>query len=231
MTIIRISHNKENPFITVSKKILDLETLSWEAKGLWTYLMGRPDNWNLHVEHLTKYFPAGRDKTLRILKELIDHQLCFWYQERLHTGILNAGVYVVFESQNSEEFIELERKHILLDKNEKHPKKSENKGSSPCPEKPCPVKPDTGMPTTALYSNKHSSKEELNERNKTPISPKRGLRSLRDEKRKTWALSNESKGQCGYSLATEEGYEIVSGSHRQFYPYGKRCDFWSSKGL
>lgn len=231
MAIIRISHNRENPFITVSKKILDLETLSWEAKGLWTYLMGRPNNWNLIVEHLSKNFPAGRDKNLRILRELIDHELCYWYQERLESGILDEGIYIVFESQRSEEFIEIEKKYPITKKNKKSINNTLNKGSEPCPEKPYTVKPDTAESTAALYTNKHSSKEELKEDNKTPISPKRGLRYFLFEKRKAWAYSNQSVGQCGYSEAFEDRYVIVSGNVEQVYFYKGRDPFWENMNL
>lgn len=232
MAIIRISHNKQNPFIMVSRKILDLETLSWEAKGLWTYLMGRPDDWNLNINHLTKSFPAGRDKTLRILKELIDHELCFWYQSRLESGVLDGGTYVVFESQKSDEFLRLSKDHSKGKKVKKHSASPINQASQPCPEKPYTAKPTTAEPIAALYNNKQPSLEGFNENNDTPLGPpKGGAKSLRYEKRKEWAMKNQYTSPCGYAQAFEDRYVIISGNTEEVYPYSGRSPFWDRLNL
>lgn len=224
MTIVRIRHNKENPFAVMSKKILDHYVLSWEAKGLWAHLMGCPDNWNLQVSHLSKHFSGGRDKVLRILRELMDHGLCFRYQERLPSGVLGEVQYIIFEFQNHHGIKELKEKH--------------QRGEEPLPEN-ClkksllqTEKPLAANPTPTPYNNKHSSKEELNELNKTPKSPRRGLPFLLIEKRKQWATSHEWKAQGGYSYAETDRYVIISGSCVEYHLYSSRTDpFWHSVGV
>jgi len=106
MGIIRISHDKNNPYVLLNKKTLEISTLSWEAKGLWSYLLSKPDDWNVSVLHLTKNFGAGKAKLYRILKELIDHNLCRRHQPRYvnEKGKKSTGSmeYTVFESPFSE---------------------------------------------------------------------------------------------------------------------------------
>jgi hypothetical protein len=47
--------------------------LSWEAKGMLAYLISKPDNWVIMVNHLVKESPkAKKEKVLVILRELED---------------------------------------------------------------------------------------------------------------------------------------------------------------
>ena len=98
---IRKEHNKDNPYVILNKKTLEIPTLSWEAKGLWSFLLSKPDHWRVSVVHLTKYFPGGKTRIYRILKELIDHDLCIRIQP--DAGGYGKGFgkteYVVLESQ------------------------------------------------------------------------------------------------------------------------------------
>lgn len=79
--------------------------------------------------------------------------------------------------------------------------------------------------------NTAPQKKENTKENNTPISPKRGLRSLRFEKRKEWAYANQSVGQCGYSEAFEDRYVIISGNVEQIYFYKGRDPFWEKLNL
>lgn len=102
MSIIRTCHNRENPYIIVNKIPIEDPNLSWAAKGLWTYLMGRPDNWNVSVKHLQGVFGtpgkrgSNRDAILSLLNELIEHKYC----ERTHikeSGQFKGCEYTVYE--------------------------------------------------------------------------------------------------------------------------------------
>lgn len=81
--IIRTEHNRENPYVQIHKKMLEDPELSWAAKGLLTYLLSRPDNWKISVEHLAKIYcgdaRGNGEKAIRsIVKELI--KLGYIYQ-------------------------------------------------------------------------------------------------------------------------------------------------------
>lgn len=98
MAIIRSRHNKDNPYVTLNKKTLELEDLSWEAKGLWSYLMSRPDNWHTNTSHLTKNFAGGRDRVRRILRELEEAGLLHKIQTKGERGHFEKVDYDVFET-------------------------------------------------------------------------------------------------------------------------------------
>lgn len=102
MSIIRTCHNRENPYITVNKIPIEDPNLSWAAKGLWTYLMGRPDNWNVSVKHLQGVFGkpgkkgSNRDAILGLLNELIENGYCSRVQVKEKGKIIGCE-YTVYE--------------------------------------------------------------------------------------------------------------------------------------
>ena len=60
----------EIPFTAVPNRILEDEELSWRAKGLWSWLSGRPDGWTTNVELMTRQGKEGRDAVRKALSEL-----------------------------------------------------------------------------------------------------------------------------------------------------------------
>lgn len=76
MSIIRVERNSRERFVTLEKQVLEIKTLKWESKGLWAYLLSRPDNWNANVVHLSNEFCAGKAKIYAMLDDLIEHGLC-----------------------------------------------------------------------------------------------------------------------------------------------------------
>lgn len=73
MGIIRVSKDKENPYVILNKTCLDDVKLSWQAKGLHSYLISKPDHWKIYVNDLYKRSKNGRDATANILRELIEN--------------------------------------------------------------------------------------------------------------------------------------------------------------
>jgi len=70
--VIRRSPSVTRQSFTIMPNVtLNDARLSWEAKGMLAYLISKPDNWVIMVNHLVKESPkAGRQKVLRILDEL-----------------------------------------------------------------------------------------------------------------------------------------------------------------
>lgn len=123
MSIVRISHNRENPYVMLNKKALEDPKLSWAAKGLWAYLMSRPDDWNVSVSHLSKIYSGkgGGEKAIwSLLKELIENGYCTRTQNKLADGSFGKVIYVIMEFKIS-----------LPHSSERHPPKDPptNKGS------------------------------------------------------------------------------------------------------
>ena len=71
-TIYRVVKNKDNPYVMVDRRPIDNVKLSFKAKGILTYLLSRPDGWEVSVTDLVNH---GTDKEASIrsgLKELKD---------------------------------------------------------------------------------------------------------------------------------------------------------------
>lgn len=68
MSIVHV--NKQKNFSIISNIPLNDSTLSLKAKGLWAYLMSKPDSWKVSVSHLVKTCKDGRDSIYSCLKEL-----------------------------------------------------------------------------------------------------------------------------------------------------------------
>lgn len=67
--IRRARHDKENPFAQISREMLQDKTLSYEARGLVSYLLSKSGDWEIRLNDL-QIEGTGRDKVYRILHEL-----------------------------------------------------------------------------------------------------------------------------------------------------------------
>lgn len=70
MQNIIIMAKREDPFARVSKSMLDDERLSWRAKGLLSYLLGKPAGWKVQRADLEKKSKDGGRSVRSGLKEL-----------------------------------------------------------------------------------------------------------------------------------------------------------------
>jgi hypothetical protein len=98
MTNIRVLHNKNNPYVQINRKSLQNSKLSWEARGLWAYLLSLPNDWNINVKHLVTQSPAGIKKIYTLLTELKDNGLCYLLQRRQKDGKWQPAEYLIAES-------------------------------------------------------------------------------------------------------------------------------------
>jgi len=95
MSIIKTSF-KEHPFAQIDKRMLENPALSWRAKGLLSYLLSKPDNWQIRTADLIAKSVEGRDAVYSILKELIKARYIITEQALVQGKF--AGVnYTVYE--------------------------------------------------------------------------------------------------------------------------------------
>lgn len=66
--IIRVV--KKTNFVRISNAAVRDQNLSWEARGVLSYLLSKPDDWCVALPDLIKQGNAGRDKIRKIIKEL-----------------------------------------------------------------------------------------------------------------------------------------------------------------
>lgn len=69
MTIVRREHKAQ--FTIVPNAVFADARLSVEAKGVLGYLLSRPHNWHVRLDHIGRTLLVGRKKLQRIFRELI----------------------------------------------------------------------------------------------------------------------------------------------------------------
>lgn len=57
-------------YTVIDNAVIEDTKLSWKAKGLFTYLWSRPDNWNFYASEVAKHSKGSRDQVLTGLAEL-----------------------------------------------------------------------------------------------------------------------------------------------------------------
>lgn len=101
MSIIR-GARPESGWYTLDKRISEDGRLSWAARGLLIFLLGKPDHWRVSVGHLRKQTEAarirtGRDGVYALLQELQTAGYIEARQERRDDGTLGEMEYIVRE--------------------------------------------------------------------------------------------------------------------------------------
>lgn len=121
-------------FTTVRNEYLQDVNLSWKAKGLITYIMSLPPDWQLNLSDLKNRSKDGRDATAAGLRELITNGYCQRCKVRGDGGTFVGCDY---EVSDIKEF-ELQTENPFMDAPQ-----TEN----PVAVNPETEKPDTGKPT------------------------------------------------------------------------------------
>ena len=70
MAIIRVLKDKHNPYVMVNKNCLREDKLTWKAKGIHTYLLSLPDEWQIYISDLKNRSKDGKDSTAQGITEL-----------------------------------------------------------------------------------------------------------------------------------------------------------------
>jgi len=106
LTIIKAK--KRNNFTIISNEAVWDKGLTWEAKGLHTYLITRPDGWRVHKEELVKRSSGcGRDKMDRLVKELQEAGYITIITKRDKDGKFVGNKYLIKEHPSQEADIPL----------------------------------------------------------------------------------------------------------------------------
>lgn len=92
----------ESNFYILDKRISQDRRLSWGARGLLIYLLGKPDNWRVSITDLVNQTAesskaSGRDAVYSLLKELQQVGYIRFDQIRNDDGTMGASAYIVCE--------------------------------------------------------------------------------------------------------------------------------------
>lgn len=101
--MIRRAPKPQSNFYLLDKSISEDGRLSWGARGLLVYLLGKPDHWEVSVAHLIKQTAGagkktGRDGVYSLLKELEDAGYLRKQQGRAEGGSFATVDYLVSEA-------------------------------------------------------------------------------------------------------------------------------------
>jgi hypothetical protein len=133
MSIIR-APRPEARFYTLDKSISEDARLSWGARGLLIFLLGKPDNWEVSVKHLINQTQdaigkaSGRDAVRVILKELEEAGYLKVDIARADGGAFNGMAYTVSEIPD-------------FQREAANPAPAEPETDNPAPDKPAPANP------------------------------------------------------------------------------------------
>lgn len=99
-TIFRVMKNKDNPYVMVDRRPIDNPRLSYKAKGILTYLLSRPDGWEVNVPDLVNHGIDGPAAIRTGLKELraAGH---IKYNPHREGGYIKKWVIEVYEVPNA----------------------------------------------------------------------------------------------------------------------------------
>jgi hypothetical protein len=95
--IIRVVKDANNPFAQIKKDLLRNKLLSWKAKGIASYILSLPDNWDLNIRELTTHATDGKESTAKGVSELMKSG--YMTRERVHNknGHFDGYNYVFYE--------------------------------------------------------------------------------------------------------------------------------------
>lgn len=94
-TIIRLDPDESIPWYSMARALAQDRRLTWEARGVLTYLHSLPADWRVNPDALVKEAPGGKDRLYRILRELIEAGYVERTQERDDAGKVVRWVYIV----------------------------------------------------------------------------------------------------------------------------------------
>ena len=153
--------NRTGNFTTVRNEYLQDVNLSWKAKGLITYIMSLPPDWQLNLSDLKKRSKDGRDATAAGLRELITNGYCQRCKVRGDGGTFVGCDYEVSDIKEFEP---------------EQPQTENPFMDTPQTENPVAVNPETEKPDTekpTLINTNQSNKTDIP--NTNPSKPANGV--------------------------------------------------------
>ena len=95
--IIRLDKSKIK-FTQMPNDIIERKDMSWEAKGLLSYMLSKPDDWKFYIDDIVKHGNCGEKKIKSIIKELKEFGYLEIKQERGVEGKFGNYIWTLNES-------------------------------------------------------------------------------------------------------------------------------------
>ncbi len=98
-TFKRSLHDKQNPYVQISRSMLHDRNLSLKSKGLLCYLLSLPDNWKIYHSQLMSALNCGEYSLSSAIDELLEKGYAKRERVRLKNGIYTPYHYEISESK------------------------------------------------------------------------------------------------------------------------------------
>jgi len=98
MPIIRVPKNSNNPFFMMDNNTINNTKLSLQATAVLTYLISKPDNWQVSIRDIVSHFTNGFSSVRSAIKELINSGYLVRQTVRHNNGKINRFDYIVYEN-------------------------------------------------------------------------------------------------------------------------------------
>ena len=95
--IKRVVKDKETPYLMMNKSAIYDNTLSFKAKGIFAYLLSRPDDWQFYEIEIAEHSTDGIASVKAGIKELIDKGYITRSSRRNEKGKFQGYSYEVYE--------------------------------------------------------------------------------------------------------------------------------------
>ncbi|UED72100.1 hypothetical protein [Brevibacillus sp. HD3.3A] len=149
---------RENPFVQLDRYFIENDdNLKWASKGLLSYLLSRPDDWQINKADLLNRASDGKEALENSILDLMLHGYLYYFPERKEDGTIERWVYLVFERPEFNPHLqEAQEKAMDLINKKKNRNKKKNDKRLKGPETDNPIldeKPETDNPEMDLETD------------------------------------------------------------------------------
>ena len=106
MTLIKVQHDKNNPYTVINRSIADDDRISYKAMGLWFYAFSRKEDWQFYLNDLVKRHKDGLDSVKSGLNELEESGYLYRYKRRNEKNQFDGWEWVFFETPKTKDEIQ-----------------------------------------------------------------------------------------------------------------------------
>lgn len=152
-TIFRVAC-RHKPYSQLGNAMLRDSGISIEARGTLAFILSHPQDWKFSLDWLSRHTGMGRDKTQRVVRELIATGYCVRQRQRDDMGRLGVVEYMFSDESGG------------LQPQPENPVMDTQDVVSPQPEKPQLAKPATENQAVAIYIDNKKGQSQRNKNNK-----------------------------------------------------------------
>lgn len=96
-----IREKKDKNYTVVDNTYIKDSSLSWKAKGLFTYILSLPEDWKIYMSELVNHSTGGKEELKSIIKELVQHGYIQRDKSKDEKGMFVGWSYEIIEQPES----------------------------------------------------------------------------------------------------------------------------------